>query len=520
MAIPSPAKLPQTRQAAIDWYREVLTRATARGEEHERRARARLDRTDLFYLLTVTCRRKDINSDWLFDRCREVQAQPYDVIDLWARYHYKSSIKTFGLNVMEILNDPEITIGIFSDTNKVAKPFLRQIKTELEQNERLKANHPDILWENPKKQAPKWSEEEGIVVKRKGNPKESTVEAFGLIDGQPTGRHFRKLDYDDTVTQDSVGTPEQIQKVKDRLRMSFNLGTGESTHRSMSGTRYHLFDAYRLMIDDRVFTPRIRAATEDGTETGAPVFLSPEGLAKVRRELGPYMFASQMLLNPVADSAQGFKEGWLRYWPARAFEGLNLYILCDPAGSKKRHNNDFTSFWVVGYGADRNYYLVDHVRDRLNLTGRTDMLFHLHRKYRPIRVGYEEYGLQADIEHVQYVQNEKNYRFEIMPLGGQLAKEDRIKRLVPIFEQGRIFLPEGGLVRHDYRGQAIDVIKTFIQEEYLAFPVLAHDDSLDSLSRILDEDMRVEPPLEITSANPSWRDQLIADHGGADFMSA
>ena len=30
MAIPSPAKLPQTRQAAIDWYREVLTRATAR----------------------------------------------------------------------------------------------------------------------------------------------------------------------------------------------------------------------------------------------------------------------------------------------------------------------------------------------------------------------------------------------------------------------------------------------------------------------------------------------------------
>jgi hypothetical protein len=36
-----------------------------------------------------------------------------------------------------------------------------------------------VLWADPVKESPKWSEDEGIVVKRKGNPKEATVEAWG-----------------------------------------------------------------------------------------------------------------------------------------------------------------------------------------------------------------------------------------------------------------------------------------------------------------------------------------------------
>jgi phage terminase large subunit-like protein len=492
--IPSPSRLPQTRRAAIEWYRQVLNKAAAKSEDHILQAKARLSKSDLFYLLTVTCKRKDLDNDWLFDRAREVQAQPYDHVDLWARWHYKSTLKTFGLNVMEILNDPEITIGLFSDTNKVAKPFLRQIKVELETNDDLKAQFPDILWANPQKQAPKWSEEDGIVVKRKGNPKESTVEAFGLIDGQPTGRHFRKLDYDDVVTEETIGTPEQIEKVKRRLRMSFNLGAGENTRRSMTGTRYHMFDAYRMVMDEGIFQARIHAATDDGKDTGSPVFMSPAMLLKVRKDLGPYVFGSQMLLNPVADAAQSFKLEWLQYWPAKSDANLTKLMIVDPAGSKKRRGNDFTSMWVFGYGADEKWRVLDYVRDRLNLAERTRHVFALHRKWRPSVVGYEEYGLQADIEHMEEKQDELNYRFSITPLGGKLAKEERIKRLVPTFEQGRMLLPAGGIVRVDHRGHSVDVIRSFREEEYLAFPVLAHDDGLDSMSRIHDAEMKVAPP--------------------------
>ena len=78
---------------------------------------------------------------------------------------------------------------------------------ELESTEKLKALFPDLLWANPQKQAPKWSEDDGIIVKRKGNPKESTVEAWGLVDGQPTSKHYGTRIYNDVVTRESVYTP-------------------------------------------------------------------------------------------------------------------------------------------------------------------------------------------------------------------------------------------------------------------------------------------------------------------------
>jgi hypothetical protein len=70
-------------------------------------------------------------------------------------------------------------------------------------------------------------------------------------------------------------------------------------------------------------------------------------------------------------------------------------------------------------------------RDRLNLTQRTKRLFELHRKWKPIEVRYEEYGLQADIEHIEGEMETQKYRFKIIKVGGPVRKEERIKRLIP-----------------------------------------------------------------------------------------
>lgn len=441
-----------------------------------------LFQTDLFALLVYGLGRYDADRDWIFDRCREVQQDPNNRLDLWAREHYKSTIITFALTIQDILNNPEITVGIFSHTRPIAKGFLRQIKQEFERNELLKALFPDILWQDPRKQAPKWSEDEGLVVKRKGNPKEQTLEAWGLVDGQPTSKHYKLMVYDDVVTRESVTTPDMIGKVTEAWELSRNLFSEGGSTRYI-GTRYHYNDTYRTIMS-RGIEARLYPATDDGTVEGEPVLLSKERLAEKRREMGPYTFACQMLQDPKADETQGFKEEWLRHYKQTTAEGQNVCILVDPA-SEKRKDSDYSAFWVVGFNGDDNIYVLDMVRDRLNLTQRADKLFELHKKWKPNEVGYEKYGMMADIEYVRERQERDNYRFGITELGGSQPKPDRIRRLIPWFESGRIWLPEK-LYKTDYQGKVIDLVSAFIEEEFKPFPVALHDDMLDALARMFD----------------------------------
>ena len=101
--------------------------------------------------------------------------------------------------------------------------------------------------------------------------------------------------------------------------------------------------------------------------------------------------------------------------------------------------------------------------------------------------------MQADIEHIKSEQERSYYRFDITELGGQTPKPDRIKKLIPLFENGRIYLRHSRTYT-DYQGQTGDLIATFVEEEYKAFPVMAHDDMLDCLARIVDPELKMVFP--------------------------
>jgi len=462
----------------MDFYAEALRNSFVNGGAKAfNEVRAELGRTDLFFLLVFILRMKIAMHPWIFARCREVQREPNDHLDLWAREHFKSTVITFALTIFDIINDPEVTVGIFSHTKSIARDFLKQIKTELEQNEDLPLLYPDIFYVEPQKNSPRWSVDGGIVVKRIGNPKEATVEGHGLVDGMPTGRHFDILVYDDVVTKEGVNTPEQIHKTTESFQMSDNLGK-EGGRRRYIGTFYHLFDTYSVIIANKIASPRIHPCTYNGKEHGIPVLMSRETLLKKRNTQGPYVFSSQMLLNPVADASMGFKLEWIIKQDTEynsAMKRLWRFIIVDPAGGKQRSGNDYTTMLVIGYGEDGKYRVLDMRRDRMRLTQRADTLIELHKKWKPQLVAYEEYGMQADIEHIKFKQKLDLYEFDIHPLGGNMNKKLRILRLVPYFEGGRIILPTY-LHQMDYQDQLRDLVKDFIEEEYTAFPVLKHDD--------------------------------------------
>jgi len=474
-----------TREQSNALYIEVL-------EAADDKALRQLCQEDLFFLLAIGCKRKDIDRPWLYERCREIERSPDGHLDLWFREGYKSTLITFGQTVRDIFKHPNRTHGIFSHTRPIAKAFLKQIKREFEQNTFFKRLFPDVLYENPESEAAQWSLDAGIIVKRTNNPKEATVEAWGLVDGQPTSKHFDTLIYDDVVTRESVSTPDQIKKTTEAWELSLNLGSQGGRKRYI-GTRYHLYDTYQTMMERGSVHPRIYAATHNAKMDGDPVLWTKEALAEKRRDMGPHTFSCQLLQNPVADKAMGFKEAWLKYYDNLGdVSRWNKYLIVDPA-SKKKSTSDYTAMLVIGLAPDGNYYLIDAVRDRLNLTQRARTLFELHRKHKPLSVGYESYGLQADIEHMKYMMDQENYRFNIVELGGAVAKDDRIKGLVPVFEQGRFWLPKR-LTFVDYEGRALDFIRVFVDGEYLAFPVAIHDDMLDCMSRILDADFGAQFP--------------------------
>jgi hypothetical protein len=116
-------------------------------------------------------------------------------------------------------------------------------------------------------------------------------------------------------------------------------------------------------------------------------------------------------------------------------------------------------------------------------------------------VRYERYGLQADIEHLKSKMEADSYRFDVTEVAGQTKKADRIGRLIPIFEQGKMWLPKT-LHTTDYQKNSVDLVRAFVEEEYVAFPVGVHDDLLDALARIAEPDLRLVWPKEQKIVDP------------------
>ena len=337
--------------------------------------------TDLHYLLSVVLGRTDTDHPWVRARCDEVQENPDGYLDLWAREHYKSTVITFGKTIQDILADPERTFCILSYNRPTAKAFLRQIKLEFENNECLKALFSDVLYKNPKKEAPKWSEDEGIVVRRRTNPKESTVEAWGLVDGQPTGRHYHVLVYDDIVTKESV-TEGMLPKVTNAWELSVNLGRDGGVKR-YAGTRYHDADTYGVILERQVTRSRIYPATVDGTSAGGPVMMSQEYLNEKRMTMSPYNFACQMLLDPVPDDTSYFTRdmfGWYDWSKRSSLHGIK-HLASDWAVT--HGGGDYTVHGVGLVDPDDDLYVIDWWREQAATDISADIFVELLEKHSP-----------------------------------------------------------------------------------------------------------------------------------------
>jgi len=202
-------------------------------------------------------------------------------------------------------------------------------------------------------------------------------------------------------------------------------------------------------------------------------------------------------------SGAEFKAEDVRYYDKQLTgTGMNIYILVDPAGkateAERQAKSDFTAIVVIGLASDKNYYVLDIVRDRLNPTARVDKVMEVHRKWagssgKSPTVGYESYGIQSDLHYLRKAMDEQTYRFRVVELGGIRSKTERIRRMIPVLENNLLYIPKV-LNYKTSSGVNMDLIHDFLNNELLVFPHPKHDDVLDAMSRIMDEDLRAMFP--------------------------
>lgn len=186
-----------------------------------------------------------------------------------------------------------------------------------------------------------------------------------------------------------------------------------------------------------------------------------------------------------------FLREWFKTYKSKIPHGRR-FIVVDPAGSKSK-KSDYTVMWAISLDSLGNYYVLDGARDRLNLVQRWETLKNLVIKWNINRVGYEKYGMQSDTEYIREKQRDDGLFFQIVELSGVASKTNRIKKLQPLFQEGRLFFPEA-LWYDDTEGKRHNLTEEFVRDEYMAFPSPAHDDMLDSLARIRDENLNIIRP--------------------------
>lgn len=468
----------------------------------------------LYYMVRVLLTTRDIRDEvtgerqvehpYVYEFCEDVQESSANVIDIAFRGGWKSTSKSFANPIRRVIRDPNVAICIFSFQRAMAKKHLSRVKQELEGNKELIATWPEIFYENPgstQHGAKSWSLEAGLIVKRSTNRLEATISCSAFESSLPTGSHFDILIFDDIVDEDSCRTEEGRQKSKEQWQIALGL-TNRGAEAWYQGTHYNAGDVWVWLNKKKGFVLRRRAAVDREKPApageyevapgrsisyeiigGAPVFLTAEELAQKAWEMGRKVYGQQMLVDPHAGEDTTFDATLVQYYrKAPGLEGRakTRYLLIDPA-NRKHSTSDNSAFVVVALGSDRNVYVVDLWKGRLDPLERVLKAIELHRKWTPHETRWEQNGLESDVFWLRQEQEKVGYRFEAEGYAWRIDKVSRLHdSLAPLLERKRLWLPNE-LPQH-VEGEWVDNVRLFVHEELARFPLTKEDHWLDALN--------------------------------------
>lgn len=428
-----------------------------------------LAENDLFFLLRYLLNREEMNNQWCYNRCVDVQNRPDNHVDLWFRGGYKSTIITYGKTIQDILTDPRRTFNIFSYKAPLANAFVKQISDTLKMSKSLQSIYPDRI--------PTGKDQDIMLqnasVRLNGSTltrKEANVMGCGMVEGMSTGTHFDYLLYDDIVTRDNASSKEMMMKTEEAFKLSLNLGTANPIMR-LAGTIYAYDDLFCTYFQNN---PRftIRRYPVIGSN-GEFNLLSQEQISNKRIDMGAYIFSCQMMLDPVSPEDRVFKvvPDFYQDLP----DEVTHFILVDPALSESR-KADNSVVINLAVTKDKHIY-VDTIlsfktKEPSVIIDNIVMMCKKNRGKRT-RLAIETVAFQAALkEPLHKALREADLILsieELKPHGRQ--KRERISGLEPFATLKMLHL------RKD---------QTLLMDQFMKYPGVKHDDEIDAMAYIVD----------------------------------
>ena len=442
------------------------------------------------------------------------------------RGHAKSTCAAFAYPLWCICHQRRRNIVLITYESTLATQFVRDIRNELETNERIRAQYGDLCSgaqvrpaggraarcsrrprRGPQRHAgdqrrppdratpgphaglgavpvagggrrtrTKWSAAAfttvtGVTVQAKGSG--------ASLRGTRVGPHRPDLIIcDDIETDELAASPERREKLEHWLRRVVMPALAPDGQLVVLGSIMH-HDSLLARLRDRQRFPGwsykvYRAIEAERTEGGGfcrvalwPARWPLERLDQERERIGTLAFEQEYQANPIDHSIRVFRPEWLRRYDSAALVESNLITLMavDPATGAS--GGDFFALWVGS--VDRSsgiIYTRELTLERIGVVAQIGRIVAAFQRWRPLRIGIETVAYQAALKEFldEYGRRHGLY-LPIVPIKTTANKRARIEGAAPFFENGTFRLPA--------------VLDPEVEAQFLHFPQARHDDGPD-----------------------------------------
>jgi len=410
-----------------------------------------------------------------------------------ARQHAKTTCIGVKYPLWRVGRNPDLRVLVVSQSATLATTIVREIRMNIEENERLRAVFPALREPDGRVSRP-WTNNE-LQVKRSSGVilKDATFVGIGL-GGSLTGKRADLIIVDDPFDENEVRTEAQRKKVEDWIEKVLLPTLTPDGEVIMVGTPWSYNDYWSRLEGKSVENggnyvvlkyPAIKNYAPDlpveEWEMQWPEVWTPQWMEERRGEMGSVKWNCLYLLDPSGFEGALFKGDWLTFFDPSIFtEGyvrdFEYYMGVDPNISDSVESD---RLGIVTIAFDRkkgDIYVLDVYAEVTDFPTQMKKIMELARRrqlpFIPKEVRVRKVGIEANAWQQAVSKTAYANLLPVIEVKQKQTKYDRMVALGPHFESGRFKFPDPRF--------GVNWWDRF-ESEYLSYPKGRYRDVLDAL---------------------------------------